>query len=168
MKFVDTKVTFAEIPDEISLCISISGCPIHCPGCHSQYLWEDTGEELTWEVIENLIKANPGITCVCFMGGGNDTGSKIQLMLFAKRLRDEWKLKSAWYTGQTEITISCTSVFDYVKLGPYIAEKGPITKKTTNQRMIMFNHETGIGPSWYAADITYKFWKDEENLEISR
>ena len=49
MKYVDVKEVFAEIPDEITLAISISGCPIHCPGCHRQYLWADVGEPLTAE-----------------------------------------------------------------------------------------------------------------------
>ena len=47
MKYVDTAVTFAEIPDQICLCINISGCQFRCPDCHSKYLWEDTGTELT-------------------------------------------------------------------------------------------------------------------------
>ena len=28
LKFVDTMVTFSEIPDEITLCFNISNCPI--------------------------------------------------------------------------------------------------------------------------------------------
>ena len=51
LKYVDTKVTFAEVPDEISLCINISNCPNHCEGCHSPYLAEDIGTELTKDEI---------------------------------------------------------------------------------------------------------------------
>lgn len=52
--------------------------------------------------------------------------------------------------------------FDYIKLGPYISEYGPLNQKTTNQRMY-FN--TGLSSSinrligW--KDITYKFWKND-------
>ena len=49
VKYVDTLVTFAEFPNEISLCINISGCPNHCPGCHSPYLAQDIGEVLNKE-----------------------------------------------------------------------------------------------------------------------
>ena len=56
MKYVDVKEVFAEIPDEITLAISISGCPIHCPGCHSQYLWTDIGEPLTEEALAEMLK----------------------------------------------------------------------------------------------------------------
>lgn len=30
VKYTDIQVTFREIPDEITLCINISGCPNHC------------------------------------------------------------------------------------------------------------------------------------------
>ena len=63
MKYVDVKEVFAEIPDEITLAISISGCPIHCPGCHSQYLWADVGEPLTAEALDEMLKSHIGITC---------------------------------------------------------------------------------------------------------
>ena len=46
LKYVDTKVVFQEIPDEITLAINISNCPCHCPGCHSSYLAEDIGNAL--------------------------------------------------------------------------------------------------------------------------
>ena len=38
MKYIDTKIVFSEVPDEITLAINISGCPIHCADCHSKYL----------------------------------------------------------------------------------------------------------------------------------
>lgn len=47
VKYTDSQVTFREIPDEITLCINISGCPNHCEGCHSSYLAEDIGTKLT-------------------------------------------------------------------------------------------------------------------------
>ena len=46
LKYVNTAITFAEFPDEISLLINISNCPCHCKGCHSAYLAEDIGEPL--------------------------------------------------------------------------------------------------------------------------
>ncbi len=46
LKYVDTAIVFSEIPGEITLAINISGCPNHCQGCHSKYLWKDYGEIL--------------------------------------------------------------------------------------------------------------------------
>ena len=61
MKYTDTMVTFNEVPDEISLCINISGCPNRCPGCHSPELWEDIGTELTKESLKDLIDKMGGV-----------------------------------------------------------------------------------------------------------
>ena len=72
LKYVDTLVSFQEIPDEISLCINISNCPCHCEGCHSSYLAEDIGRILTIGPLFNLIEDNKGISCVSFMGGDSD------------------------------------------------------------------------------------------------
>ena len=38
LKYLNCQVTFAEVPDEISLCINITNCPNRCPGCHSPEL----------------------------------------------------------------------------------------------------------------------------------
>ena len=41
MKYQYVKVTFQEIPDEITLCIAISGCKVHCKDCNQKNLWKD-------------------------------------------------------------------------------------------------------------------------------
>ena len=56
MKYCETAITFSEVPDEVTLCINISNCPCHCKGCHSAYLAEDIGEELTFEVLQTPIQ----------------------------------------------------------------------------------------------------------------
>ena len=75
----DLSVVFSEIPDEITLAFNISNCLNHCVGCHSPYLKEDIGEELTGEKVSEYIERNSGITCVCFMGEGNDQEALINL-----------------------------------------------------------------------------------------
>ena len=63
LKYVNTAITFAEFPDEISLLINISNCPCHCKGCHSAYLAEDIGEPLDYIALTKLIiDSNKGIT----------------------------------------------------------------------------------------------------------
>jgi len=134
LKYVDTKVTFSEVPEEISLCISLSGCPYKCKGCHSSYLQEDVGTELTEEVLSKLINDNPGITCVCFMGGDNDV---LNLYLLIKYVKEHYKLKTCWYSGNTNMPNTESNIYqmlDFIKLGPYIEKNGPLTSPTTNQR----------------------------------
>lgn len=131
MNYVDKVVVFREIPDEITLAISISGCKIHCPDCHSKYLWGDIGEKLTESILSSIIEENNGITCVCFMGGNYN-----EVVSFFKYVRQEYpNLKTAWYTGESEIAINddLLTYFDYVKVGPYIKERGGLDSKTTNQ-----------------------------------
>lgn len=164
MKYVDTAVTFAEIPDQICLCINISGCQFRCPDCHSKYLWEDTGTELTPEVLDQLIVNNPGISCICLMGGTEE-----EILHLLKSSKKIWNLKRAWYTGQSEIpnNYALLMLLDYIKVGPYIAEKGPLNSKTTNQRLYKIEHNysslaTDLGPCATPVDITSRFWTKEE------
>lgn len=153
-KFVDTEIVFREFPDEITLAVNISNCPCHCPGCHSQELAGDIGEELTEERLDELITRNRGITCVGFMGGDSNSREIIEL---AKYVREKYpKLHRGWYSGRTIFPLN-HGVFDYIKLGPYIEEKGGLDKKTTNQRMYM--KVSGNDKNASFADITEKaFW----------
>ena len=163
LKYVNTMVTFSEVPDEISLCIEISNCPCHCSGCHSPYLAEDIGEGLTLDKIYKLIDNNEGITCICFMGG--DSSPK-EIDMFARLIKDLYDIKVAWYSGRQELSKDINlSNFNYVKLGPYIEELGPLNSKTTNQRMykVVYNHYDDGTSGYELEDITYKFLKKHED-----
>ena len=46
LKFYNYDIVCQEIPDEVTLALNITGCPNHCEGCHSPWLWEDVGEVL--------------------------------------------------------------------------------------------------------------------------
>lgn len=153
LKYVDTMVTFSEVPDEISLCIEISNCPCHCKNCHSSYLAEDIGEELTCSRLEELLQANKGITCVSFMGGDIDSGEIVELAKYIKLFYPG--LKVAWYSGRQELPKHFNlEPFSFIKLGPYIEKLGPLNSKTTNQRFYKVEDNKLI-------DITYKFLKHE-------
>lgn len=152
LKYVDTKIVFQEIPDEITLAINISNCPCQCKGCHSSYLAEDIGEGLTLDKIYKLIDNNEGITCICFMGG--DSSPK-EIDMFARCIKDLYDIKVAWYSGRQELSNSIDLFnFDYIKLGPYKEEFGPLNSKTTNQRFYKVSGRELV-------DITSKFWKHE-------
>lgn len=142
----DTMVVFSEIPDEITLAINISNCQNHCIGCHSPYLRENLGDELTEEVLHDLITNNSGISCVCFMGEGNDSEALINLAQYIRREFSD--LKTALYSGRESVEDELYDIFDYIKTGPYIEALGPLNAPSTNQRLYK-NKE----------DITYKFWK---------
>ena len=156
LKYVDTLVSFQEVPDEISLCINISNCPCHCEGCHSPYLAEDIGTELTWNELEKLIMNNIGISCVCFMGGDSCPDYIEQLALFIN-YQSWYPLKVAWYSGKSSIPNDLDiSLFNYIKVGPYIPKLGGLDKETTNQ--IMYKVDNGN-----LIDITYRFKHDSKS-----
>ena len=153
LKYVDTLVSFSEIPDEISLCINLSNCPNNCPGCHSPYLKEDIGTALTYSELMKLLDKNNGISCVCFMGGDKEPWEIQRLAQFVK----ERGLKVAWYSGKQNLHEDIyVANFDYIKLGPYIEELGPLNNKNTNQVMYKIDH---IANKPFVVDITSRFWK---------
>ena len=150
LKYLNTQVTFAEVPDEITLCINITGCKNGCKNCHSSYLAEDIGKPLNWDSLNALIYINTGISCVAFMGGDNDPKVVNRLAEKVKSLG----LKTAWYSGRQELSKDVNlEYFDYIKLGPYMEEFGPLNSRTTNQRMYKV-HDCEL------EDITSKFWKE--------
>ena len=160
MKYCETAITFSEVPDEVTLCINISNCPCHCKGCHSAYLAEDIGEELTFEVLDFLIKKNEGITCVAFMGGDVEPATVNDLASYVKESYPN--VKTAWYSGRQELSKDIEiKNFNAIKLGPYIEELGPLNSKTTNQRFYEVLQAVDVeGKLYYGlSDVTYKFWK---------
>jgi len=150
IKYLDSAVVFEEIPDYVTLAIEITNCPGHCVGCHSPWLRDDIGEELTIEKLRELINQNKGVNCVCFMGEGKDPEA---LKKLAMDVRVRYPhIKTALYSGRTEVEPEYDSFFDYIKVGPYIPEKKALNFKTTNQRLYEITDEG-------RRDITSKFWK---------
>jgi anaerobic ribonucleoside-triphosphate reductase activating protein len=134
LKYVDTAIVFSEVPDEITLAINISGCPCACRGCHSAYLADDVGTPLSASVLKALVTdSDGGVSCVAFMGGDGDPGEVNRLCKELKRWRPA--LKTAWYSGRAHLSGEIeTALFNYIKLGPYMEEFGPLGSPTTNQR----------------------------------
>lgn len=169
IKFTEAEIVFSEIPDEVTLAINISNCQNNCFNCHSSYLRQNIGEELTTEALDNLIERNGGITCVCFMGEGKDS---LALQNLISHLRQSHaNLKIGLYSGREEVLEDFYwNTLDYLKIGPYMPEFGPINEDTTNQRLYSrcegivtgvpspITGETRYRYPW--KDITEKFWKN--------
>ncbi len=156
LKFTDYDIVFQEVPDEVSLALNLSRCPNNCVGCHSPQLRDDIGEELTEDALLQLLeKYGSSITCVCFMGGDGDPHEVARLARF---VRNEKQLKTAWYSGRDKLVdVSLIPSFDYIKIGPYIPEKGPLKDENTNQRLYkIVNGEM--------QDITSRFWRKNSSL----
>ena len=153
LKYVNTGIVFQEIPDEVTLAINISNCPCHCPGCHSQYLWEDFGLPLNTEAIDDFVsKYGNDITCIAFMGGDADPVSVNMLAQYIHETHPTYKV--AWYSGRIRIPAAIhKDDFDFIKIGPFIRHLGPLNKPTTNQRLYRKDADGNF------EDITERFWK---------
>lgn len=135
LKFFNFDIVCQEIPDEMTLAVNITSCPIHCPGCHSKWLWEDVGDVLDRNAIDVLIgRYGSSITCFCFMGGDNEPASVGELAGYLKQKYPH--LATGWYSGRSELPENFPiENMDYLKLGPYIEEAGGLKSPSTNQRL---------------------------------
>ncbi len=142
MKFVSYDIVFQEIPGEVTLAINISNCPNRCKGCHSPHLQDDTGEILDENALADLLE-NYGrlITCICFMGGDGFPDEILKLAQFVRRgainraPANATTIKTAWYSGKSEIYENAQHYFDYIKVGEYVEKLGGLNSPTTNQRL---------------------------------
>lgn len=150
LKYLYKQEVFKEVPGEITLGISISGCQIRCKGCHSRELWEDKGTLLTIDELEELMKEHRGITCVLLLGGEHDIDALTELFMWAHK-----RVRTAWYCGLDMIPrdkLGILQYLDFIKIGSYDMELGPLNESTTNQRFYeVINGEL--------IDRTYLFWK---------
>jgi len=129
------QVVLQEVPDEISLALSMSGCGLHCKGCHSQETWKSTfGEPLTVVELNRLLRKHKHITCVLFYGGEWQPKELIRLLKIVK----DRGLNTCLYTGLNyeEVPKEIIGYLDYIKVGRYVEELGGLDSPTTNQRFI--------------------------------
>ncbi len=144
-----TDIVLEEIPDRVTLAVEITNCQGTCQGCHSPFLRKDIGEELTEAALDALLDENFGANCLLFLGEGNDPDALLRLAAHVRRSRPAMEL--ALYSGRESIEKETEEMFDYVKIGPYIAERGPLNERTTNQRLYRRGE-----------DITSRFWRKED------
>lgn len=141
-----TDIVLEEIPDRVTLAVEISNCRGNCLGCHSTFLKKDIGSELDPAAVDRIVSGNFGANCFLFLGEGADREA---LMGIASYVRSAYpQLELALYSGRESVEDDIRELFDFVKTGPYIPERGPLNERTTNQRLY-----------YHGEDITSKFWR---------
>lgn len=154
MYYSSVQVVTQEVPDEVSLAFSISGCSLQCPGCHSSYTWKpDYGKELTEQVFLEYLKQYQGLcSCILFYGG---EWHREQLQHFLQLAKD-YNYKTCLYTGLSLefFTQAFLSKLTYIKTGRYVRSLGGLSHPTTNQRMYVVSN---------MQDITHHFWRQDAN-----
>ena len=87
------------------------------------------------------------------MGGDSNP---LEVDALAHFIKIYFPIKTAWYSGRQELSKEINlNNFNFIKLGPYIEDLGPLNSKTTNQRF--YKIEEGK-----LVDITNLFWKDND------
>jgi anaerobic ribonucleoside-triphosphate reductase activating protein len=133
MKFncISPSIVFQEVPDEISLCFSITGCKVGCKGCHSAELWQESyGMPLTnIHFITWLNKYKNLISCIVFFGGEWQEKALIEKLIIAKK----HGLKTCLYSGQKHINMNISQHLNFLKTGAWRAELGGLDSPITNQ-----------------------------------
>lgn len=144
LRYKEVNIVLQEIPSEVSLSFTITGCMLNCIGCHSSYLWKKgSGSILTDNLlIDYLLRYKQTISCVLFMGGEwclDDLLSKIDII-------KQHELKVALYTGLNldEVDSRLLSSLDYIKVGRWVKEYGGLNSANTNQRLIDLSKNVNI------------------------
>ena len=141
MKAVDFYTSLVEVPGEISLVVSISGCPFKCKNCHSSYLQnENEGVLLNSTLLKEHLHSLH--TCICFFGGEQYFEEFSNILHWCKNKG----LRTALYTGNNKIDTYLVTLLNYVKLGAFNGY--PLNDKRTNQKFYIL-------PYW--ENITNKF-----------
>lgn len=157
LKYKYVNVVFSEIPEEITLAVSITGCTIRCSGCHSRELWEDVGTPLTTLELDRLLDEHKGVSTLLLLGGERDIDELTFLFQHACG-----KIKTAWYSGLDMLPRDKQGILQYLdfyKQGHYDAELGGLDSSTTNQRLYAVEHQ---GDENKLNDITYKLQKEKK------
>ncbi len=128
---ITPSVVFQEVPDEISLCFSITGCKVGCKGCHSTELWHaKNGIALTNQNFMQWLKKYQGlISCVVFFGGEWQPSALIEKLVIAKN----FGLKTCLYSGEKHIDLRITQHLNFLKTGAWQEELGGLESINTNQ-----------------------------------
>lgn len=133
----------------------VSGCDIHCPGCHNPESWcFEAGEAFTESAYQEMheILSRPFIDG-CTISGGHPLApvNRKMVLKIVKRLREDFPNKTIWlYTGyeldeydvlsdSDEIIPQIVRLCDVVVDGPYIAKQRNIAlefRGSKNQRLI--------------------------------
>ncbi len=132
MRYSDIQIVLQEVPGEISICFNITGCPLHCDGCHSPYLWkEDSGELLTENKYLNVLKKYQKMaSTVLFMGGEWHEKELENFLSIAQKMN----FSTCLYTGLEDVSPRIKSKLTWLKTGAWKQNLGGLESPKTNQR----------------------------------
>ncbi|WP_081665994.1 anaerobic ribonucleoside-triphosphate reductase activating protein [Marinimicrobium sp. LS-A18] len=158
LRYLTEDVVFQEVPGEVSLAYTVTGCPLRCPSCHSADSWDPQGgRPLTPDFLIQRLKDYRGlVTCVLFFGGEWQPCALLALLAAAQRQG----VHRCLYTGLDTVEPRLRRQLTFLKTGPWVRELGGLDSPTTNQRLIdlrtgaMLNHHFQGGHSHASTHTT--------------
>ena len=126
LRYVCHTVGTLEVPDEVSLIYTLSGCPLRCPGCHSADLRNpDMGRPLDPATLASTLDRYAGLaSCVCFLGGEWQPELLIELLKIA-RARG---FATCLYTGREAIDDAIARMSDMSSVSS--SSTAPVTESS--------------------------------------
>ena len=131
----------------IRVVLWVSGCSLHCKGCHNPETWNICSgklfdEEAKRELFDALDK--PYIQGITFSGGHPlENGNITEVYNLCKEIKEKFPTKDIWlYTGYVFENINSYLIMKYIDVlvdGKYIEEQKDLRLKwrgSSNQRVI--------------------------------
>ena len=151
--YTEVHLSPLEVPYETAICIYLSGCRNRCAHCHYPELQQtDYGDPLRRYYAEILAAYAPMATCVCFLGEGRNSREEHQEFQQHCHAAKQYGLRTCLYSGRDVGIESWMDCFDYIKLGSFQEQLGPLSSPRTNQKLYRKR------PSGYE-EITHLFWE---------
>jgi anaerobic ribonucleoside-triphosphate reductase activating protein len=145
----------------VRVCLYVSGCRRHCPGCHNPETWDfKYGKEYTAEVEQEILEAmnHDYIQGFTFCGGEPfEEENQRVIVELVRKIRERFPEKDVWsWTGyeyddlleggmkHCEVTDELLSYIDVLVVGKFILALRDITdnnrwRGSLNQRVIDMN-----------------------------
>ena len=134
MNYYNFQIVLQEVPGEISLCFSISGCSLKCEGCHSSFLWKkENGTILSKNIYQSYLNQYKNLaSCVLFMGGEWHEKEIVSYLKLANKMN----YKTCLYTGEDAVSVHIMNELNWIKTGKWKSTLGGLTCSKTNQKFI--------------------------------
>ena len=154
MYYATAGISELEIPNNKSLVIYISECQNKCVDCHTPFLHNKYGEILKDNFSDIFKLFYNYFDVLCIMGEGKGRYKEKQEIQYYCEYAHKHNKKFALYSGRDCNIEDWMKDFDYIKIGSYKKEYGPLSSNTTNQ--ILYKKEKDE-----FVNITRLFWNNK-------